>query len=246
MRAWIGEKLIAPLVFLFATMLSPRLSAADKVTFFLEDEPVYCSSSQANPGFLLEIVMEMSRNMGVHPKIDFLPWKRAQYEAERTPNSVIFPLTRNETRETHYRWICKIFDVPVMFITKEGNPMVDTLEQARQLRKIAVIFGTPQAAKMDEFGLQNAAAMTGDVLYKALASGNADAIYGAKPEAVIGWRQGGYNGHLQFGKTFQTLPLWIATSKKSTAIDDQKWEAALEHLKKSGAFDKIMNKYMEK
>ncbi len=239
----LGMKIV--LAFLLSTSLIGYASKgfAEEITFYLEDDGVYASRSTTDPGFLLEVVLRMSKDMGIKHKVMFLPWKRAQVMAINTPNSIIFPLTRTDERETQYRWVAPIFDVPVMFITKEGSPVINSVEDAKKLTKIAVLIGTPQENFIDEQGFTRVAKVNANKLFEALATNKVDAIYTAGPEAIIGWKNGGHGGKLQMGKTIQTLPLWIATSKKSTDIDIDKWKAALNQTMESGFFDKTFNKY---
>ena len=236
-------KTIAAFLFSVLTLGYAAQGFAQEITFYMEDDGVYASSSPANPGFLLEVALKMSKDMGIKPKVLFLPWKRAQMMAIDTPNSIIFPLTRTEERETQYRWIAPIFEVPVMFITKEGAPIINTIEEAKKLKKIAVLIGTPQEDFIDSQGFTRVAKVNGNALFNALDNDKVDAIYTAGPEAIIGWKNGGHGGNLQMGKPIQTLPLWIATSKKSTDIDNEKWKAALNQTMESGFFDKTFNKY---
>lgn len=218
--------------------------AAESITFYLEDEPIYTSSDKDSPGFMMDIVMKMADIMHVKPKVRFLPWKRAQLMAMRTPNAMIFPLTRTDWRENHYRWVCKLFDVPVMFITKAGSPKIDTPQQAMKVRGIGVIIGTPQEAKLKTLGVTYVA-MPGSQLYDALETNQVSAIYTAKPEALLGWREAGYKDKLQFGDTLQVLPLWIAANRDSNAVDVHAWQAALREIKQSGYFDAMVQKYFE-
>ena len=107
---------------LAAFLISPALAQAQpEITFYLEDEPIYTSSSTTSPGILMELVMEMSKYLDIKPDIQFYPWKRAQINTVKTPNAIIFPLTRTKKREEKYNWVCKLFDVPVMFINKRGQ-----------------------------------------------------------------------------------------------------------------------------
>ena len=221
---------------------SPKALATDPITFYLEDEPVYTSSSQETPGFLMEIVLKMADTMNLKPKIRFLPWKRAQFLAMRTPNAMIFPLTRTSLREHHYRWICKLFDVPVMFINKVGTRKIDTPEQAKKVRGIGVIIGTPQEERLKAFGIPYVA-MPGDQLYAALEQNRVSAIYTAKPEAILGWREAGYREPLQFGQTQQELSLWIAANPDSPAVNTADWQEALAKIKQSGYYNAILHKY---
>ena len=228
--------------FTFLILFSYRAIAADDLVFFLEDEPIYTSSDPTSPGFFMEVVLEMTTQMGMTPKIEFLPWKRAQLMAIETPNAVIFPLTRTESREKKYNWICKVFDVPVMFINKKIEARINTIEQARKIRAIGVILGTPQEEFLEIHGLSYIT-MAGKELYSKLSSNWLDAIYTAKPEALLGWRKGNHDGELQFGQTHQTLPLWIATSKHSDQIDPLEWSKALAQVKRSGYFKQMVEKY---
>ncbi|WP_431688205.1 substrate-binding periplasmic protein [Hahella sp. NBU794] len=228
---------------LFLLLLMSFTAMADHdVVFYLEDEPIYTSNSVQSPGFLMEVVGEMNKTMKLKVSANFLPWNRAQYMAIKTPNAVIFPLSRTQEREPKYTWICKVFDVPVMFITKEGRPPINDFHTAREMRGIGVIIGTPQEEMLKQEDVPYIA-LTGKQLYEALAEDQVKAIYTAKPEAILGWKQGEYSQSLQYGRPLQTLPLWIAASKSSPNVKVQEWNDALEQLKTSGIFDKLRKKY---
>ena len=237
------EKFRLPFAFVFfLTGFNEEAFSSEKVVFYLEDEPIYTSSNSNSPGFLMEVVMEMTKYMRISPKIEFLPWKRAQLMTINTPNAVIFPLTRSQSREKNYRWLCKILEVPVMFINKEGDAPINTIEQAKDIRGIGVIRGTPQ----EEFLIKNGVphiTMTGKEIYSKLAANRITAVFTAKPEAIFGWKKGNYKELLQFGNEFQTLPLWIATSKLSDQVITDKWNKALIQVKDSGFFDQMQVKY---
>jgi len=216
--------------------------AADSIVFYLEDEPIYTSSNLQSPGFLLELSTALMNIIGIKPKIKFLPWKRAQLTTTKTPNAVIFPLTRTSSREAHYQWVCKVFDVPVMFINKTGDPVINSIKDAKGIRGIGVISGTPQEEYLKQEGLSYIS-VSGGKLYKKLAQGEFNAIYTAKPEALLAWKQGNYNNKLQFGEPLQTLPLWIAANKTSPLVDRKQWESALQATKNNGIFDRLKSKY---
>lgn len=227
----------------FLCTFTSSLFAESKIKFYLEDEPVYTTKDKNKPGFLLEIVNEMVLRMGIDPEIEFLPWKRAQHEAINKKNGVIFPLTRTKEREGKYKWICKVTDVPVMFVTKAGSNKIATLKEVKKLAKVGVISGTPQENDLLKKGFDNIASVPGDRVYDMLNIGNVDAIYAAWAEAIIAWRKNNYKTEVQGGETFLKLPLWIATGKDSPSIDIEKWERTLKELKKSGFYDKIFKKY---
>jgi hypothetical protein len=233
-------KLLLPLLCLLATQAQAE---SDNITFFLEDEPVYTSSAFDNPGFMRELVTEMTQLMGITPTYRFEPWKRAQALAIRTPNAIIFPLARTPEREPHYRWLCPIIEIPMSFTTTVAPP-IDTVSEARALGHIGVIIGTPH----EDFLRQNditLLAFTAETLYPALAGGRIKSIYTARPEAVYSWKHGGYPGKLIFGATQQTLTLWIAASREGQLIDAQAWTDSLEKIKRNGHFERIRKAYFE-
>lgn len=241
-----GPLLIKSVVLAGLLIASALIQAQPEITFYLEDEPIYTSSSKTSPGILMELVLEMSKHLDISPDIQFYPWKRAQLNTIKTPNSIIFPLTRNKNRENNYNWVCKLFDVPVMFINKRGGKIINTIEDARQLRKVASVIGSAQGNKLKGYQLKDAIQVKGAVLYNLLNSGRVDAIYTAQPEAIYAWGQQNYEDKLQFGATLQVLPLWIASSKHSNHIDNKKWQQALDKIKKSGFFDKKLKEYFGK
>jgi hypothetical protein len=222
--------------------LSVPTQAIDKIIFFLEDEPIYTSSSLKSPGFLLELSSTLMTIIGIEPDIQFMPWKRAQHTTIKTPNSVIFPLTRSELREDHYRWIFKVFEVPVMFINKKGEPLINSINDTSDIRGIGVISGTPQEEYLKQQGISYVS-VSGNELYEKLAKGEFNVIYTAKPEALLAWKQGNYKYTLQYGKPLQTLPLWIAANKSSPLVDQKQWESALQATKDSGVFNQLRTKY---
>ncbi len=85
--------------------------------------------------------------------------------------------------------------------------------------------------------------MSGGALFKKLADGSFSTIYTAKPEALLGWKQGYYNNKLQFGKPLQTLPLWIAANKNSPSVNQDRWLKALQETRNNGVFSRLKSKY---
>lgn len=228
--------------------------AKNAVKFKLRDGSVYTSADTARPLFLFEIVMEMAKHLDIQPTVEFLPWRRAQVETINSTNAIIFPLTRTQSREPNYKWLCKLFDVPVAFITRQGDPIVNSFEEAAKLRKFGVLEGTPQEERlnqiMKETGLEfRIARLKSKEVYDFFAnSTDLVALYGPVPEALNAWEVKGYTnklGNLQFGTPLQTLPLWVATGKKADAIKPQAWTEALNKVKASGEFDKILNKHFK-
>ncbi len=218
------------------------VGAATELHFYLEDEPIYTSRSPDQPGFLNEIVAALIDDLSIAAKAHYLPWKRAQMMAQKDPLGVIFPLARTASREPVYLWVCKIFDVPVMFISLEGDKVLNSYAEAALHRGIGVVRGTPQEEKLLEQNVPHVA-LTGEELYQALHRRDVTAIFTASSEALYGWKTAGFEEKLQFGKILMTLPLWIAANKNSTHIEPLRWRKSLERLKGNGKYQKIFSHY---
>lgn len=223
----------------------------DEISLKMKDDPMYTSSDTDQPGVLIEIVLEMSKYLNVELSKDFLPWRRAQYETIIGNNSVIFPLTRTESREQNYKWLCKLFDVQVAFITRKGGPIINSYDEATELTKFAVVLGTPHEERLDIIMKEKQLALS----FARLKSDNAFDLFANNKEiiALYGdihstssiWERKGYQkkfGELQYGVTLQILPIWIATGKNATQIKPEDWKAALDKVKASGFFDKVLDK----
>ena len=224
----------------------------DRVLIHMEDDPVWSSSDPSNPGFLLEVVMEMTKYLGIEPVKAFLPWKRAQDETIHGTDSIIFPLARTYARENQYRWLVKLFDVPVAFIAKGNGPLINTYGEAAAISKIGVLSGTPQEEKLNEIqhgkDIQlNVASIKAKNIYNLFSENRVEVLYGGVPEALYAWQRYGYkkrHGKLKWGAVLQKLPLWIGTGK-NTRLKSEEWEDALEKVKASGFYEKAYNKYFK-
>lgn len=214
------------------------------LTAYLEDEPVYTSSDPARPGLLNEIVQVMAERMDLTLHRVYMPWKRAQWVAESQPNALIFPLTRTPEREARYRWLCPLFEIPVVFAGKRPEQIANDLEAARHMRGIGVIEGTPQEAFLREQAVPYRA-LPAIELYEALQHDELFSIYTAEPEARSAWRSAAHDTPLYFGQPLQWLPLWIAASQESPAVDTAHWCDTLTTLRQDGSYDRILRRYFE-
>ncbi|OZG74826.1 amino acid ABC transporter substrate-binding protein [Hahella sp. CCB-MM4] len=220
----------------------PSALAHEKIAFYLEDEPIYTSSNQQAPGFLNEVVAALSNDLRLNPVVHYLPWIRAQYMVQKDPRGIIFPLGRTPSREDKYQWLCKVLDVPIMFIGVQGEVIPDSFEAARDIRGIGVIQGTPQEEKLNAMNIPYIS-LTGEELYKALERGDVSLIFTAQPEAVYGWSQIKNDSKLQFGEVLMTLPLWIAASRQFEMLTPEQWADALNNFKASGRYDQLYRQY---
>jgi len=82
----------------------------------------YCSGTGSelsgfkSSGYICETLEVLQRRLGDKSGISYLPWARAQRDAQNKNNYVIAPMTRAPPRENLYRWIRKIEDIKIVSV----------------------------------------------------------------------------------------------------------------------------------
>ena len=185
----------------------------------------------------------MDEEMKLNAVSKYMPWKRAQVEAIKGENSLIFPLTRNEKREKSYRWIVEVAAIPVMFINKKGQPLINTPDEARKLFRVASVTGTPQGRMLDSWNIAKSVNVPGKQLFGLLAKDKVSAVYTGLMPALANWKKTGSTAELQYGKTLQVLPLWIAAGHNSPSVKSEDWKKALKKVRDSGFFKETYIRY---
>ena len=118
--------------------------------------------SAENPGGLLEIrdekiigaypsfFHEASTRSGVSIDYRIVPWVRAVKETEQSDSLMLFPFTRTAARENRFTWITPLKEDPICFAS--GEAQINSLEEARKLKRVMVWRGTSQQAFLDRAG----------------------------------------------------------------------------------------------
>jgi len=77
------------------------------ISIFTEPYPpyTYMNSEGEVVGETAKIITAIMRRAGVTFVIEVQPWKRSLAEQKNTPDSLIYPLTRNKHREASYQWL---------------------------------------------------------------------------------------------------------------------------------------------
>ena len=98
--------------------------------------PYTIESGLQAPGALGEIVVTMSKRMGLPTEVEFFPWARAQMIAQTQRHSVIFPMDRSAKREGEYRWIVQLHCRVVGFVALSS--FVGDLDHGERLTQFRV------------------------------------------------------------------------------------------------------------
>ncbi len=165
------------------------------------------------PGALGEIVMHMSKRMGMpNAKVEFFPWARSQMISKKQPHAVIFPMDRSSQREEEYRWIVQLHCRVVGFVALSS--FVGDLDNGESLTqyKVGILRASPSQALLKSLKLTNIIEGNDYAdLAKMLRRHVIDIIFGTQEISVYELAQAGLTpSEFTIGKPMYSRGVWLA------------------------------------
>lgn len=161
-------------------------------------------------------------------------------------DAMIAGMSITDERKKSFDFSAPYFDSGIQMAIKKGNPKVKSLEDLKG-KTIAAKVGTESANYLEEnqekygYKIKNFDDATG--LYKALESGEAEAIYDDYPVLGYAISQG---QELQFvGEKVTGSSYGFAVKKGENPELIEKFNAGLKKLKENGEYDKILASYIK-
>jgi len=207
------------------------------------------------PGGFLKI--EGTRGVGVYPDLlyeaataseteivfRFVPWGRAFQEVERSTHFLTFPLTRLPEREARYTWLVSLDKDEIVFLTR--NKPVNTLEQARKLKRILVWQGSSMEIFLTEKGFTNLiSAGKTTSLVKMLARGRGDAWFTVRPEHDEVVDVDGHQVKFVAGDIIHTESVWLVGGKSFAHSEaSRRFSNTVRNLVVRGRLKALKSKY---
>lgn len=236
---------IAKILILSLSLLLGTAHAAELRIVSADFDPYSYQTSSGGSGVMHEIVQKLAEHVGQSPEIEFLPWARAQTEAQTKPFIGIMPLARVPEREEKYTWLLHILDDPyVLFAKKDSKVDISSIEAAKNLR-IGTFRGSLAEILLPKMGFNNFKSVNTDAQNaRMLKADRIDAWV-----APLSFRnkyesKGGLPGHeLKVGATLVILHEYLATSKSVDPETVRKWQKAFESMKNDGSYRAIMKKH---
>lgn len=207
--------------------------------------PPFSIETGAQRGFVRDIAEEMAKRVGVELIVIYSRnWPQSQEEAKQRPNTLIFPLSRNQDREAHYQWLQKVYDFDILFAVAPNKPPVDSDAKTRALARIGVREGAPMEKQLRDRGYSNLTVLKTSIdCATALNEGKIDAWYAPAPEIAFTWLQQTLPGIPEFGLKLDSSPLFIAASRTTPEIDFAKWREAYRSMEQDGTRARILAAY---
>lgn len=202
-------------------------------------------------GISVDIVKEIQKRIGNHKKILVFPWNRAYMMTLKSNKFALFSTLRTEQRENLFKWVGPLLKVKVLMYKNKNNPKIyKTLEDAKKVKSIAVVKNDAIAQYLEKQGFKNlkvgyseeAKSFTG---FEKVAKGEVELYPMNEISANYRIKELGLKDKVVPTKIPPMIVknLYIAFNKNTSDKVIQKWQKALDDIKKDGTYQKILDKY---
>lgn len=237
-------------------LLFTRITSAEemRIVFATGEWPPFSSKHLPEYGRASALVSAICKAAGIHPVFEFYPWKRAELLVAKGEIFAAFPYAISEERKDSYHFSETLFHGVNMFLYYDQNPRTksvikyDTIEDLRGYR-IGVISGSFLSSTFEKANLIYESTTSIDQSIHKLVAGRLDfyiddrvvlydAVQRLYPDKVGNFKL----LPKSFGKKTPTGLLISRTYPEAQGILD-KFNKGLAIIRKSGEYDRIVQKY---
>ena len=195
-------------------------------------------------GIAVEIVRETFKRAGISYNMTLrFPWERIYKLALEKPGYGVFVMARVAEREKLFKWVGPIGPDDWIMLARADSPIqLDSLEQARQYR-IGAYKGDVIAEELGRQGMKPLTVLSDKDNARRLVEGQIDLWATGDPAGRYLARQEGVTG-LKTVLRFNSAELFLALNKDTPDEVVHKLQSALDELRKEGAVDTILGKYL--
>jgi polar amino acid transport system substrate-binding protein len=225
------------------------------VRFYASEWPPfeYTQADGAVTGYSVEILKAMHEVLGEQPNVRIFPWSRSYKLAQEEANTAVFTMARTEKREDLFKWVGPIAprEIYLWKLKDRDDVKVANFEDAKQFM-IGTVRGEAGENQLIEMGFDpkknlhsvDKQARNYLLLYKK----RIDFIYGLEFTTIYGLKKAGYDPD-KIEKSLllnSGLEYYYGFNKQTSDELVQRYQQALDTIKKNGTFDKITSKYVVK
>ena len=195
-------------------------------------------------GIAVDIVREIFKRADISYSLTLrFPWERIYKLALENPGYGVFVMARLPEREKLFKWVGPIGpDDWIMLAKTDSKITLDSLEQARKYR-IGAYKGDAIAETLAKQGLNPIVVLRDQDNARKLINGQIDLWATGDPAGRYLARQEGVND-LKTVLRFNSAELYLALNKDVPDDVVARLQAALDELRKEGAVDAIMARYL--
>ena len=236
----------------FCLISGQVLAAAGKhdLIFVTEEwPPSHYSQDGEATGFSTDIIRAMMANLGEEHDIRIYPGTRATGMLDNMPNIMAFTYFRTPQRETKYKWIGPLDRDAIYFYKRKGDSrrFVD-MKDIRSVNSIMIAYGGMVRSRLEAQGLKNyVAALKNRDQIRSVLRGKVDLLANFTRLGLAYYLRNmgeASDALVPTEVSVVDVSLDIACSKDIPDAVIARWQAALDHLHKSGEYARIYHKYL--
>jgi polar amino acid transport system substrate-binding protein len=189
-------------------------AGAEQVALHYFDLPPLTFEQNGQPaGAAQALARSITEGLDIDAPSDSMPLRRLEFEAKTHP-IIIAAITRTARREDSYQWIGRICTDAFVMASRAPNDAIDSLDEARRLKSIAVAAGASNESFLREQGFTNLdVAASIELEVRRLAEGHDDAWFAPRAGVIRAWTAAGHDpAQLRFGAAIVPMPIWMAAS----------------------------------
>jgi polar amino acid transport system substrate-binding protein len=213
-----------------------------------EDRPLQFYGADGKlTGITIEIVQEIQKRTGNKDMIQVVPWARGLDKIDNNPNTLLFSMARTPERENSYQWIGPIVaNIYGLYARADSNLKINTIEEAKKISLIGVYRNDIRDQTLTRLGFTNLDRASSNISsFKKLMMGRiavyTDSQLGVESLAIAsGFKASDVKLIFELFKS----ELYIAASKTTPPALVEKWNQALEEMKRDKSLARIQHKYL--
>jgi polar amino acid transport system substrate-binding protein len=244
----IGLKLKSAVVIFLIFLLSVTGGLAQELTVLSEDNPPFNFFKDGSfTGSATEVVREIMRRLDLPAEIQVMTWARAYQLALTQPNVVLFSTSRTKEREDLFHWVGPIYKVSFGFYARRGSGLYLTcLADAKKVNAIATYKDDVREQLLKTMGFTNLDSSKSPASnLKKLLSGRVDLwLYSNLGVPSVARQIGIAPDEVELVLPFKDSYVYIAFSKGTPRAEVDKWQAALDDMKREGSFERISKQWL--
>jgi len=229
---------------LLVSLLSPLPAAGQAIKVVAAEFPPLTTNAGGTPGgVVLEILREACNRAGIPLEFSFLPWQRAQFEAQANNNVLIIPFTRMASREALYQWVAPVLEFNTVLVTLADPPA--SVEDARRLT-VGYVRATSFRDEAERAGFTRVEESSDDVTNaRKLKAKHIDAWITTDLMAVGVYRQAGFDpSELKYGPVLGPVKIsYVAAAPSFPKETARRIASEITKMKADGSFQAIVKRY---
>lgn len=225
---------------LTSLIVGSGMAAQTQVRVLTEQSPPgeYQDSTGRVTGATAEMVRELMRRVGGAAEIELLPWKRAYEYAEAGPQVALFETARTPEREARFKWVGPIKRIHwgLYALQAQARPLT-SLEQARTVQTLCAYSGDGKGETLLQQGFTNLYQPVLSIqCLRMLMHGRVNLWLSSDIEKDALVHEEGLPAEaLTSVLEVASLDLYIAFSADTPDETVQRWQAALDEMKRDGS-----------